>query len=268
MSQRFSDRRNLILALIVVGTFIMLAVIGPVFFSKPPHLGAQLFVSVLAFVTFCILAGFHLAPNSKFSGWIIPAVFVLGYVVFFALRDGDFRPDQHWFVMSPLGYVAGALALGVPARPQRKSHLATQGALVLRCWSTSGEVEPPEREPTALLDHLDGYDLTLIRLRRGPRCLEVAGGLHGHLVVYYSDDYEDDEAWSAFTPSPSAGTEEQLMYVGDIQGYVQERLWCSVEQVRPLISEFTAKGRIDARNDFHWANDGVMAGGMRPSLPR
>lgn len=123
MKHRFTDRRSLLLAGLVVAVFLALAVIGPVFFSRPPQLGAQIAVSGLAFVTFGALAGFHVAPNSKFSGRIILAVFVIGYVVLFALRDGDFRPDQHWFIISPLGYVAGALALGVPGTSERQSRV-------------------------------------------------------------------------------------------------------------------------------------------------
>ncbi|GAA4478305.1 hypothetical protein GCM10023190_19570 [Enteractinococcus fodinae] len=125
MHHRFADRRNLLLALLVVAVFFALAVVGPVFFSKPPQLGAQLIVSVVAFLTFGVLAGFHVAPNSKYSGWIILAVFVLGYGVLFVLRDGDFRPDQHWFIMSPLGYIAGALALGNPDGLKRQSREVT-----------------------------------------------------------------------------------------------------------------------------------------------
>lgn len=125
MQDRFTDRRNLLLALLVVAIFVALAVIGPVFFSRPPHLGAQILVSVLAFLIFGVLAGFHVAPDSRLSGWIILAVFVVGYAVLFVLRDGDFRPDQHWFIMSPLGYIAGALALGIPGGLKRQSREAT-----------------------------------------------------------------------------------------------------------------------------------------------
>lgn len=268
MQYRFSDRRNLLLALIVVVAFIVLAIIGPVFFSKPPHLGAQVFVSVIAFMTFVVLAGFHLAPNSKFPGWLIPAAFVTGYVVLFILRDGDFRPDQHWFVMSPLGYVAGALALGVPDLPKRKAGpQARTVALEMQTWSRTGKIEPLTQQPIELVRCLDGHKLTLIRLRQGLRSLEIAGGLNGRLVVFYSHDLTDEESWSVYVPNKTAGTHEQLMYVGYVQGYFPQRLWCSVTQVRPLVTEFTAYGRIDVRDDPRWVNDGVMAGGTRPSLP-
>lgn len=270
MQHRFTDRRSLLLAVLVVAIFLALAVIGPLFFSRPPQLGAQIAVSVLAFVTFGALAGFHVAPNSKFSGWITLAVFVIGYVVLFALRDGDFRPDQHWFIMSPLGYVAGALALGVPGGSKHGSSGSTtrNDALDVQCWSSTGEVEPPVQQPELLIEHLDGDRLTLVRLRRGARTLEIAGGLNGHLVAYYSENFRDDAAWWVYTPNKeAAGSGDHLMHIGGVQGYVPERLWCGVDQVQPLVTEFMTQGRIGVRDDVRWGNDGVMAGGTRPSLP-
>ncbi|GAA4114181.1 hypothetical protein [Enteractinococcus coprophilus] len=257
-------------AIMIYGVFIMVAIVGPVFFSQPDHLYQQVAVSVWAFLTFVILGGLQLGSRIRLRGWFILLVFVIGYVVLFLLRDADFRPDQHWFVMSPLGWIAGVLTFGNPdlERAQTNRPVVVDG-ITVQCWSARGRIETLQQSAEELIKQLDGRNLTLVQFIRDTTCLEVAGGLHGRLVMYYSDDRHDDDSWFVYSESnPTSRTDsnEQLMFIGDVEGYIPERFWCSSERAQVLTAEFTRNSRIDTAQDNHWLNPGPMAGGTRPSL--
>jgi len=88
--------------------------------------------------------------------------------------------------------------------------------------------------------------------------------------MYYSDHRHDDDSWFVYSESnvtTRIDSKEQLMFIGDIEGYIPERFWCSMEQAQVLASEFTKNDRIDTSRRNGWSNPGSMAGGIRPSLP-
>lgn len=271
VKQQTEGLSNRILAIIVCCLFILLGIVGPVFFSQPDHLAQQVAVSVLAFLIFMTLGGLQLGSRIRIRGWFILLMFITGYLVLFLLRDGDFRPDQHWFIMSPLGWLAGALTFGKRdlERTTKTRPLVSDG-ITAHCWSCSGRIATPPKPAEELITELDGRNMTLVQLIKDARCLEVAGGLHDRLVVYYSDDRHDDDSWHVYTESNATtqtDSHEQLMFIGDVEGYIPENYWCSPAQAQGLVSEFTKSGRIDTNRHNRWANPGPMAGGIRPSLP-
>ena len=269
--QQASGLSNRMLAGIVCGIFILLAIVGPVFFSQPDHLYPQVMLSVLTFLIFMTLAGLQLGSRIRIRGWSILLVFVIGYVIFFLLRDGDFRPDQHWFIMSPLGWLAGALAFGQQAQKYAtKNRPVVLSGVTVHCWSSAGRVATPPKSVETLISKLDGRNLTLVQLIKDTRCLEIAGGLHDRLVVYYSDDRQDDDAWFVYTEDNTTtrtDANEQLMFIGALEGCIPEMFWCSPERAQVLAAEFMNNGRVDTTSGDSWLHSGPMAGGIRPSLP-
>ena len=168
VKQRTDGLSSWVLAIIVYAVFIMLAIVGPVFFSQPDHLYLQIAVSFLTFLIFMTLGGLQLGSRLRLRGWFILLVFVIGYVVLFLLRDGDFRPDQHWFIMSPLGWLAGALTFGKPdlERTPKERSVVVDG-ITVQCWSSRGRIETPPQPAEALIKQLDGRNLSLVQLIGG-----------------------------------------------------------------------------------------------------
>ncbi|OAV60578.1 hypothetical protein [Enteractinococcus helveticum] len=251
--------------------FFLLAFVGPVFISEPDHVGWIVLVSVAAFVIFFGLANLHLRPKYYVSGWIILIVFVLGYVVLFFLRGSDIRPDSHWFFISPLGYIFAALVIKPPDKMEQKASLRSlSGGYELQCWSSKSQISPPTGDFRELVRRLDGVKLTLVRVTRKTHCLEIAGGAEGRCVLYYSADFRDDNTWFVYTGTVSEtepGDKEQLMFLGDIKGYIRENLWCYADEAQQVVEDFLRHGSIDTGTNSRWINRGPMAGGLRPSLP-
>ena len=265
-------RPNLPLAIGLWCGFVLLAVVWPAFFVQPPHVVEQLAISIVAFGGFTALAALHLGPKHRISVWVVVAVFVIGYGVLLAFASHDFRPDQHWFFLSPVGYVSGALAFGDTAtkasRGRRRSE--SQGVRV-ECWSSTGRLDPPTRAPEDVVKQLDGRKLSFVRLVKGTRALELGGGAKGRFVAYYSDDRTDAGSWFVYngtSVSPDGDEEECLMFVADVAGYIPKQYWCSPAQLQSLVQDFLNNGRLETGRDSRWENPGPMAGGMRPSMPR
>lgn len=268
--QQWDGLSNKTLAILVLCIFIVLAIVGPVFFSQPEHLGQQILVSVLAFVTFVVLGGVHLGSRIRLRWWGALLVFGIVYLALFAFRDGDFRPDQFWFFMSPMGYVVGALGFRKPELSQTaKAQGYRTDGLVVQAWSSAGKIETPLEAPKKLVEQLDGHHLTLLQVINDLRSLEIAGGVNDRFVAYYADDRLDDESWSVYTEHSADNHPDvasQLMFIGDVEGHIPESFWSTRPRAQTLVDEFITSGRIDLRGDNHWINAGPMAGGMRPSL--
>ena len=264
-------RPNFPLAIGLWCGFVLLAVVWPVFFVQPHHVVEQVAVSVVAFGSFTVLAALHLGPQHRISIWVVGAVFVIGYGVLLVIASDDFRPDQHWFFLSPVGYVSGALAFGdtTPKASRGRQRSEPRGVRV-ECWSSTGKLDPPTRAPEHVVKQLDGRRLSLVRLVKGACALELGGGAKDRFVVYYSDDRTDDGSWFVYkgtSVSAERDEEECLMFVADVEGYIPEKYWCTPAQVQDLAEEFTKNGRIETSRDGNWENPGPMAGGMRPSMP-
>lgn len=257
--------------MLVLCIFIVLEIVGPVSFSQPEYLGKQILVSVLAFVTFVVLGGIHLGSRIRLRWWGVLLVFGIVHLALFAFREGDFRPDQFWFFMSPMGYVMGALGFGKPElfRATKTQGYRTDG-LAVQAWSSAGKIATPLSTAHELFTQLDGHHLTLVQFINDLRSLDIAGGQNDHVVIYYADDRLDDESWSVYTEHSAKNQDDmkaQPMFIGDVEGLIPESFWCTRTRAQMLVAQFVKNGRIDLRRDDHWINAGSMAGGIRASLP-
>lgn len=117
-NQRNARRSNLVLAAVVATFFVLLEIIGPVFVAQPEFLAQHMTIALLAFGAFFMLAAIQLGTSARLRGWVVVLVFLAGYLVLLFVGDGEFQPDWHWFVSSPLGYITGALVLGNLGAPR------------------------------------------------------------------------------------------------------------------------------------------------------
>lgn len=208
-------------------------------------------VAVVVGLLYGIVTFYMFPPNAARA--VLVLGFLVGVTVLISTKSALVLGLPTWLLSGVAGSIMGAHFRYLADR-RNAGDPEREGSSGLRVQWRSGRKEFEDFAGTSAdlerkVAALDGSKQSMVSALRGTARMDYCGDARGAMVVYYSPDTRDENAWSMLT-TPSVDLGRVEVVIGDLKGSFAGDETTNLESAVAAARHFAATGKADPKLEW------------------